>query len=94
LPKLQKRSNLKILFFNVCSLANSAATDKAVAFLWTQTRANSFKWPEGEVTSAILGLVAAKPPTAGGKFVNVTEQLIVNINIEEMASDFLKKVLK
>ncbi len=81
-------------FINVYFAANSAAADKAVAFLWTQTRAESFKWPEGEVTSAILGLVAAKPPTSGGKFANVTEQLIVNINIEDMASDFLKKVMK
>ena len=82
----------KCYFFIV--LANSAAADKAVSFLWTQTRADSFKWPEGEVTSAILGLVAAKPPTSGGKFVNVTEQLIVNINIQDLASDFMRKVLK
>jgi hypothetical protein len=31
--------------------------------LWSQVRNESSKWPEGEVASAILGLVAAKPPT-------------------------------
>jgi hypothetical protein len=76
------------------TVSNSVATDKAVAFLWSQTRPDSYKWPEGEITSAILGLVSAKPPITGGRFLNSTEQLIVNVNLEEINSDFLKKSLK
>ena len=65
-----------------------------MAFLWSQLRQDSYKWPEGEVSPAILGLVAAKPPITGGRFLNSTEQIIVNLNIEELATDFLKKLLK
>ncbi len=65
-----------------------------MAFLWTQIRPNSYKWPEGEISPAILGLVAAKPPIAGGRFLNSTEQIIVNLNIEDMATEFLKKLVK
>jgi hypothetical protein len=82
------------LLFSSYFSANSASADKAVAFLWSQVRPETSKWPQGEVSSAILGLVAAKPPIQGGKFLDSTEQLIVNLNIEEMASDFLRRLLK
>ena len=75
-------------------LGNSAAADKASAFLWSQVHRETSKWPEGEVSSAILGLVAAKPPVEGGKFLDPKNQLIINLNIEQMAADFLSKLLK
>ena len=75
-------------------LANSAAADKAVAFLWTQARKDTSKWPEGEISPAILGLFAAKPPVQGGKCPDAKDQHIVDLNIEAMATSFLKTLLK
>jgi hypothetical protein len=74
--------------------ANSAAADKAVSFIWSQVNPESSKWPEGEISPAILGLVSSKPPVEGGKFLDTKNQLIVNLNLEKMASDFMAKLLK
>jgi len=89
--KISLYNNEKLIFFYF--QANSAAAARAVAYLWSQVDKNTFLWPEGEIGQGVLGVAGYNPPSEGGRFKNLTEQLIMTVNIEALGSEFLAKTL-
>jgi len=78
---------------NTVSTSNSVAASRAVGYIWSQADKSTFLWPEGEIGPGILGVAGYNPTNEGGRFKNITEQLIMTANIEALGAEFLLKTL-